>query len=194
MAKPRNALNWLASAGHFVKEQLGIEKPRTPHPKSIVERLEGLIPPVDLIEKSYKVDRHIAEAHHDLLLAAEKLTVATLKKQQHAIETSELLLDQQAVTADVIDIQVNKQLNAETIIQNFRIFLTEDEATVTWILEHLIEPALFGASFANLEPGWQRKLFNSLRTTVNSLQKEHGMLVEPRHDASVRPKGQTATG
>lgn len=195
MAKSKDILKWL-------KEMLGLEKPETARPKSIIERLEGLIIPVDLIQKSYKVDREVADAGHQILLATEKLIKASLKKQQDAIQASELLLDQQGATSDIIDTQVYRVADVKTLVWNFKIFLTEDEATITWILEHIIEPALFGASFANLEPGWQRKLFNSLRTTVNSLQKEHGMLVEPRpepvegprQDAPARPKGQTATG
>lgn len=180
MAKSRNALNWL-------KELLGIEKPKTAHPKSIVERLEGLIIPVELIQKSYKVDREVADAGHQILLATEKLIKASLKKQQDAIEASELLLDQQDATGDIIDIQVDKAANVETIVRNFRIFLTEDELTITWILENIIDPALFGTSFGKVESERQRELFNSLRTTVNSLQKEHGMLAEPAHPDPRRP-------
>lgn len=177
MAKSRNALKWL-------KELLGIENPRTPHSKSIVERLEGLIIPVELIQKSYKVDREVADAGHQILLATEKLIKASLKKQQDAIEASELLLDQQDATGDIIDTQVYRAADVKTLVWNFKIFLTEDEQTITWILENVIEPAVFAAAFGNLEPGWQRQLFNSLRTTVNSLQKEHGMLVEPGRDVS----------
>lgn len=185
MTKARDALNWLKSA-------LGVEGTldRSTHPKSIMERLEGLIPPVELIQKSYKVDTEVAEAGHQIMLAAEKLMVATLKKQQKAIEASELLLDQQEATAGIIDTQVNKQFNAETIIQNFKIFLTEDELTIQWILEHIIKPSLFSGAFGKLEEGKQRELFNALRTTVNKLQKKDGMLAEPRHDAS----GQAAPG
>lgn len=173
MAKPKDILNWL-------KEMMGLEKPQTSHPRSIVERLEGLIPPVEKICEYYKVDKQIAEEIRKDMMVIEKRMRENLERQQQAIVAQELLIEQQDVTSAEIDVQVNKQLNAETIIQNFRIFLTEDELTIQWILEHIIKPGLFGAAFGNLEPERQRALFNSLRTTVNSLQKEHGMLVEPR--------------
>lgn len=173
MAKAKDVLGWL-------RELFRIEVPRAvARSESIVERLEGLIPPVDLIERSYKVDRRIAAAGHKVMLATEELIKASLKKQQQAIEVSELLLDQQEATSDIIDTQVNKQLNAETIIQNFRIFLTEDELTIQWILEHIFKPALFAAAFGNLDESRQRELFNALSRTVNSLQRKDGMLAEP---------------
>lgn len=175
MAKPKDILKWL-------QELIGgVGTPSKP--KSIVERLEGLIPLVDKIADSYKIDKRIAREVYKEMLAIEERTWKALKDQQRAITVQELLIEQQETTTGIIETQVNKQLNAQTIIQNFRIFLTEDELTIQWILEHIINPGLFGAAFGNLEPRRQRELFNSLRTTVNALQKEHGMLVEPKEIA-----------
>jgi hypothetical protein len=169
----KKALNWL-------KEMLGLKALKPAHPQSIIERLEGLVPPVHLIEKSYNVDREVAEASHTLMLAAETLMVISLKKQQKAIEASQLLLDQQEVTANIIEDQVYKAADAQTIINNFRIFLTEDEATIAWILKHIIAPSIFAGGFGKQDAKRQRELFNALQKTVNDLQRtDSGLLVEP---------------
>lgn len=163
----------------WLKEQLGIEKPRTAHPKSMAERLEGLIIPVELIRKSYEVDMDVAEAGHKILLATEVLIKASLKKQQAAIEASELLLDQQGVTSGIIDTQYYRSLDVETIIINFRKWLLGDDLTIAWVLENAIVPA-FASAFAKQTESRQRKLFNGLRVAVNVLQKLDGILLEPQ--------------
>lgn len=172
MAKPKDILKWL-------KELLGIEKPRTVQPKSIMERLEGLIPPIEKIRDSYQVDQDVAEAGHRAMLAVEQMILATLREQQQNIKVQELLLDQQEVTSGIIDVMHYKTLDAETIIINLREWLLGDDLTIGWILENAIVPA-FGSAFAKQEPERQRALFAGLRVAVTALQKLDGMLVEPK--------------
>jgi hypothetical protein len=168
-----NMINW-------IKERLGLEVPPTAHPQSIIERLEGLIPPVADIEKSYKIDRRIAKALRKAMLAIEELMKETLQQQQQAMEVQGLQMEQQEATAGIIEAQVHKAADAQTIIQNFRIFLTEDEKTIEWILQNIIEPSVFASGFGRLDAKRQRELFNSLQKTVNDLQRtDSGMLAEP---------------
>lgn len=178
MTKPRNALKWL-------KEQLGIEKPKTAEPQSIMERLEGLIPDIGKIKEAYKVDTSIAEAGREALLAVDKLLKETekaltkaLAKQQQAIEVSDLQIEQQAITSKEIDIQYYKSLDAETIIMNLREWMFGDPKTIAWFLEHVLIPA-WANGFAQQSEARQRKLFNGLRVAVNVLQKLDGILLEP---------------
>lgn len=147
--------------------------------KSIVERLEGLIIPVDIIQRRYKVERDVADAGHQILLATERLIKASLKKQQEAIEASEQLLGKQEETATIIDFQVAKQLDAETIIINFREWLLGDDITIAWMLENALIPA-FTTAFSKQSESRQRKLFAGLRRAVNALQKLDGILLQPR--------------
>jgi len=171
MAKLKNALGRL-------KEMLGLEKPRTAQPKSIMERLEGLIPPVEKIRDSYKVDQQVAEAGHRAMVAVEEMILATLIEQRQSIRVQELLIEQQVATGDIIDVQHYKALDAETIINNLREWLLGDDLTIAWMLENGLVPA-FGRAFARQTPERQRTLFAELRVAVNSLQKIDGMLAEP---------------
>lgn len=178
MTKVRNALKWL-------KEQLGIEKPKTAHPKSIVERLEGLVPNVELIRNSYKVDTSIAEAGREAMLAVEKLLKETeraltkaISSQQQAMDVQDLQTEQQEITANIIEVQFHKQLDAETIANNLREWLLGDDITIAWLLENCLIPA-FGLAFAKQDPERQRKLFAGLRVAANALQKLDGILMGP---------------
>lgn len=179
MAKVKDFLRQLS-------ELLGIENPKTSHPKSIMERLEGLIPPVEVIRDSYKVDRSIAEAGREAMLAVEKLmkevdrlVSKTLAQQKQSIEAQDLLIEQQEITGDIIDVQYYKSLDAETIINNLREWLLGDDLTITWMLENVLIPT-FATAFAKQTAARQRKLFSGLRVAVNVLQKLDGVLAEPQ--------------
>lgn len=183
MTKPRDAIKWLKSL-IGTPEYEG--KPTYPPEKSIMERLEGLIPPVDKIRDSYNVDRRIAEAAHKAMLSVEELVKETseliketLREQKKAIDAQELLLDQQEVTAGIIDVQYYKSIDAETIIQNLREWMFGDPRTIAWFLENVLIPA-FTNAFAQQTAARQRKLFNGLRVAVNVLQKLDGILLEPQ--------------
>jgi hypothetical protein len=149
-----------------------------------MERLEDLIPPVGLIRDSHGVDQRVAEVAHTAMLAVDalvkeigELVKVTLKEQSTAIEASELLLDQQAITGDIIDVQYYKSLDAETIITNLREWLLKDDVTIAWMLENVMIPA-FTLAFAKQSESRQRKLFSGLRVAVNYLQKLDGVLLE----------------
>jgi hypothetical protein len=178
-------IKWLASTGHFVKELLGLEAPKTKHHQSIMERLEGLIPPVEVIRDSYKIDRSIAEAGREAMLAVEKLmketerlVSKTLAQQKQSIEVQDLLLEQQEITGNIIDVQYYKSLDAETVIMNLREWMLGDDKTVAWFLENVLVPAWVNG-FAQQTEARQRKLFNGLSVAVNLLKRLDGILVEP---------------
>lgn len=154
-------------------------------PQSIMERLEGLIPPVKLIQDSYKVDISIAEAGREAMLAVEKLMketqrliAKTIAQQEQSIEIQNLLVEQQEITASIIDVQYYKGLDAETIILNLREWLLGDERTIAWILENVFIPA-FVNGFAMQSERRQRILFNGLSAAVNLLKRLDGVLLEP---------------
>jgi hypothetical protein len=158
---------------------------RKPKSKSIMERLEDLIPPVGKIRDSYGVDQRVAEAAHTAMLSVDALVKeigvlvnATIEKQGEAIEASGLLLEQQVLTGAEIDVQYYKSLDAETIITNLREWLLKDDVTIAWMLENVMIPA-FTLAFAKQSESRQRKLFSGLRVAVNYLQKLDGVLLEP---------------
>jgi hypothetical protein len=175
MAKIKNILNWL--------KWLAFSKPNPE--QSIMERLEDLIPDLGKIKASYKVDTSIAEAGREALLAVDKLLKETEKaltkamaRQQQAIDVSDLQIEQQIITSDIIDVQYYKSLDAETIIKNLREWMFGDEKTISWFLENVLIPA-FTTAFSQQTEARQRKLFNGLRMAVNVLQKLDGILLEP---------------
>ena len=184
MAKLRDSWKWL-------KRLVGVIAPSKP--QSIIERLEGLIPPVEKIRDSYKVDRQIALEIHKEMLAIEERIWKTLKDQQQAIAVQELLIEQQDITGDIIEVQYYKSLDAETIINNLREWLLGDDLTIGWMLENALVPA-FGRGFAKQKPERQRALFSELRVAVNILQKIDGMLTEPGREEQSPPRGRIARG
>jgi len=164
-----NVLGW-------IKRLVGVVTPSKP--KSIMERLESLIPPVEKIRDSYKVDQRIAEEIHKEMLIIEDRMRINLEEQRQNVKVSELLLEQQAATGDIIEAQYYKSLDAETIINNLREWLLGDDLTIGWMLENSLIPA-FGRGFAKQKPERQRALFAQLRIAANHLQKIDGMLIEP---------------
>lgn len=182
MAKGREVIKWLKT---FIGVRIEDDMPLTIPPKSIMERLENLLPDVDSIRNSYKVDTSIAEAAREAMLAVERLLKETeralakaMSSQQTAIKAQDLLSDQQEVTGAIIEFQHYKKLDAETIIINLREWLLGDDLTISWMLENVLIPA-FTLAFARQTESRQRKLFNSLRVAVNVLQKLDGILQEP---------------
>jgi len=149
-----------------------------PPQQSIMERLEGLIPPVEKIRDSYKVDQRIAEEIHKEMVAIEERMTKSLEQQRQNIKVSELLIEQQEITSDIIETQYYKSLDAETIIINLREWLLSDDKTIAWILENVFIPA-FVNGFAMQSEKRQRVLFNGLSVAVNLLKRLDGVLLDP---------------
>lgn len=171
-------MNWL-------EKLLRRDKIAVDQDKSIMERLELLIPNVVEIRDLYNVDRTLAEVASEALLAVTKLLKETdralakaMARQQQAVAAQGLLLEQQEITGDAIDIQSAKQLDVETIAQNFREWLIRDDLTIAWMLDNVVVPA-FARAWAMQSERRQRLLFNTLSVAVNQLKKLDGILLEP---------------
>lgn len=140
-------------------------------PKTILKRLTGLVPDVDAIAKAYGVDVNrakkiqagmsvILELFGDLILAQAEL------------------IEGQAETAQLIEREMGREKDAQTILSNIDVFLSGDVATAEHILNVVFVP-VFAQAFGRLAPERQRELFASLREAINSLKRQDGALLEP---------------
>ncbi len=89
------------------------------------------------------------------------------------------LIEGQLETAQLIEREIGRGRDAQTILSNIDVFLSGDVATAEHILNVIFVP-VFAQAFSKLAPERQRELFASLREAINSLKRRDGVLEEPK--------------
>lgn len=138
---------------------------------SVLKRLGGLVPDVDAIAAAYGVDQKRAKRIQAGMQTVLELFMDLIAEQADFIEG-------QAETAKVIERQAGKERDALTIFMNIDQFLSGDAPTIEYILE-IVFTEIFADAFGRLDPARQIELFAALRTAINSLKRQDGILSEP---------------
>ena len=144
---------------------------------TVLKRLGGLVPDVEVIAELYGVDRDRAEVVQGMLKAVERAMKKLLKAQGELISEQTGYMVEQTQTAQKIDRQIGRERDARTILNNIDIFLQGDIDSIQHILEQVFTP-VFAEAFGELDSSRQRVLFASLREAANSLQKSDGVFSE----------------
>lgn len=138
---------------------------------TILKRLGGLVPDVEKIAQAYGVDQKRALKIQSSISVIFELFGDLILEQA-------VLIEGQAETALLIEREMGRGRDAQTILSNIDVFLSGDVVTVEHILNVIFAP-VFAEAFGRLNPERQRDLFAALRFAINSLKRQDGVLTEP---------------
>lgn len=138
---------------------------------AVIKRLGGLVPDVEKIAQAYGIDQKKAKRIQTSMGVIFELFGELILEQAALVEG-------QAETAILIEREMGRGRDAQTILSNIDVFLSGDVATAEHILNVVFAP-VFAEAFGRLAPERQRELFAALRFAINSLKRQDGILAEP---------------